>query len=175
MKEIEVKILNINPEEIRKKLLDLGAKKTFEGDVDIITFEHPNININPKDELLRLRKLGNKIELCYKKKDQNSVVRSSEEIEVNVSNYENTLIILKKLGFTERFNGGKIRESYKKGDLKFEVDTYPWLPPFLEIEAPSEEQLITTVKELGYIMEQTTLLHSGELFELQNNGEKTIN
>ena len=165
MKEIEVKILNIDLGDVRRKLEQFGATKMFDGEIKMVTLEHSIINIDPGTELLRIRQVGDKVELCYKKKDENKEVRSSEEIEVTTNNYENTIAIFKKLGFIERYNGEKKRESYTKEKIHFEIDTYPHFPSFLEIEAPTQEELVKTVEVLGFTMEETTTKHSGELFE----------
>ena len=43
MHEIEVKILDINPAEIRKKLRKAGARKTFEGKIDARFYDFPDM------------------------------------------------------------------------------------------------------------------------------------
>ena len=69
MKEIEIKILDINPEKIRKKLLELGAEKVFDGEVHVISFDLPDERLNKAGQHLRVRKVGKQVELCLKCKN----------------------------------------------------------------------------------------------------------
>jgi len=53
-------------------------------------------------------------------------------------------VILEKLGFTEnRANIEKFRRMYQKGQIVFTIDTFPEeMGTFLEIEAPTQEELL---------------------------------
>ena len=35
------------------------------------------------------------------------------------------------------------------GSVEIELDTWPWIPSFVEIEAPSEKELLRTAARLG--------------------------
>ena len=163
MKEIEIKILNINVEEIKKKISNLGAEKVFDGEVHTISIDFPEEKLHGNGEFLRVRKVGNKVEFCFKGKKENSQFKTREEIEVTTSNFEDTIEILEKLGLKKFHDIKKHRESYKLGNIHFEIDTYPDFPTFLEIEAPTKEEVKEYVEKLGYTMEQTTNLSSYQL------------
>jgi len=163
MKEIEVKILEINVGEIRKKILDLGAEKVFDGEVYAIHFDSPNGKLREADETLRIRKVADKVELCFKGKNESAQFKTKEETEVNTNNFEDTIKIFENLGFERFYEGKKRRESYKFGNTRFEIDTYPTMPTFLEVEAPTEEEVIEIVQKLGYTMDQTTNLNAIQL------------
>ena len=163
MKEIEVKILDINVEDIRKKLLDLGAEKVFEGEVEMYRFDYPDDRLNKEDSFLRIRKMGEQVELCFKGKKEGTQFKMREEIEVTTSGLNDTLLIFEKLGLKKIFDGKKLRESYTLGDVRFELDTYPGVPTFVAVEAPTEEEVITHVEKLGYSMNQTTTLSGFEV------------
>jgi len=170
-KEIEVKILDINVEEVKNKLQELGAEKVFDGNLEIVTFDHPEKNLKEEGKLLRVRKMGNKTELCFKGKKEPGKFKVREEVEVLTDNFENTVNILEKVGFSKVFEGNKKRESYQLGNIKFEIDTYPGIPTFLEIEAPTEEEVAEFVQKLGYTMEQTSTLSGKGLFNHYQNGQ----
>lgn len=169
--EIEIKILDIQPDEVRKKLVELGATKVFEGNLKIVTFDSPKKDLKKEGKLLRVRKIGNKTELCFKGKNKPSKFNVREEIEVLTDNFENTLTILEKVGFKRKFEGNKNRESYQLGKIKFEIDTYTGIPTFLEIEASSEKEVAKFVKKLGYTMKQTSTLTGKKLFKHYQNGQ----
>lgn len=163
MKEIEVKILEIDEEEVKKRLLDLGAEKTFEGEIEVYRIDFDDDRLDKSGEFLRVRKVGDQTELCFKGKKEESRFKVREEIEVNTSCLPTTIKIFEKLGFKNIFDGKKLRTSYKLEDVKFEIDKYPEIPVFLEIEAPTEEDVKEYVQKLGYTMEQTTNMSGFEL------------
>ena len=89
MKEIEVKILDINPEEIRNKLLDLGAKRISKNKYSTIIFDFEDRRIRKSGELLRLRKAGDKIELTYKIRDEKDTdFKVMEELETTTGDFD---------------------------------------------------------------------------------------
>ena len=170
MKEIEVKILDINPEEIRKKILDLGAEEVFNGQVDLVRFDYPDGRLEKNDTFFRVRRLGNRYELCFKnKQEESSQYKVREEIEVITDNFEDTITIIERIGLKKVHESSKHRESYKLGDVKFEIDTWKDIPTFLEIEAPTEEKVKEYVEKLGYTMDQTTNMTVFQLEDYYKN------
>ncbi len=165
MKEIEIKILDVNPTEIRKKLAVLGAKKTFDGDVEIVMFDFPDGRLKKNDCLLRVRRLGDKTEVCYKGKNESKTFKVKEEIEIVADDFENALKIFERLGFKRTYEGKKHREAYHLNDTKFEMDTYAHIPTYLEIDAPDEKSVEKYVKKLGYTMQQTSNMSAYQLAE----------
>jgi adenylate cyclase class 2 len=166
MKEIEVKILEIDVTAVRKKLKALGAKKTFDGNMRTTIFDTPNEQLKKKGLFLRLRQEGNNVHFCFKgKKESSKKFKVREEIELNVSSMKDMTIILSQLGFVKKYEYSKHREQYKLGKTSFDIDTYKKIPTFLEIEAPTEEEVERAVKLIGYSMKDTTNASASELFE----------
>lgn len=163
MKEIEVKILEVNPAEVRKKLNALGAEKFFEGDVHIVLLDFPDKRLEKAGTMLRLRKAGDRIELCFKGKREPSVVKVREETEVLTTDFGNTLALLKSIGLHSIYEGRKHRECYRLGNVKFDMDTYKDVPTYLEVEAPTEKEVKEYVEKLGFTMAQTSALSAFEL------------
>jgi adenylate cyclase class 2 len=169
MREVEVKILEIDLEEIRKKLLALGAEKIFDGELHVVAFDYPDERLHTAGQILRVRKVGDKVELCFKDKKEASKFKVREETEVTTSGFKDTVAILEKAGLKIFYQGEKRRESYKIGPVRFEIDYYAGIPPFLEIEAPTEEQVVEWVEKLGYQMEQTTSMNGRDVKEYYEN------
>ena len=91
-KEYETKVLDINVKEIQDKLKKLGAKKIKE-----VFFRRYVYDLNPENnEWMRLRTDGEKIEITYKFKHGKGI-SDTEEINVGVSDFENTAKILEKV------------------------------------------------------------------------------
>lgn len=171
MKEIEVKILEIDVDEIRDKLKKLGAKKTFDGEMHTIVFDTPDEKLKKKGLFLRLRQEGNNVHFCFKgKKYPTKKFKVREEIELTVSSIKNMTSILEKLGFVKKFEYAKHREQYKWGKISFDIDTYRNIPTFLEIEAPTEKEVEKAVEALRYTIKDTTNASASELFEKHKSG-----
>jgi adenylate cyclase, class 2 len=167
MQEIEVKILEIDVEAVRKKLLALGAKKIFDGEVHATLLDFPDKRMIKADQFVRVRKVGDQTELCYKgAKEANKQFKSREEIEVNTSDFDTTLTLLKKIGLKEFHEGRKHRESYKINYVRFEIDSWVNIPPFLEIESTNEDKIKEYVEKLGYTMQDTTTISFHEIEEM---------
>jgi adenylate cyclase, class 2 len=72
-----------------------------------------------------------------------------KEIEVIVESYEKTYEIFKSMGFTIKREMEKKRTRYTKGKVVFDIDFWPQIPPFVEIEADSLDSAKGAAKELG--------------------------
>lgn len=154
MKEIEVKILEVNRKEVEDKLISLGAKKVFDDEMHAIIFDFPDRPMKKNNELIRLRKEGKETTLTFKKPIPHEEIKVKEEFEVKVSDFEETKKILESLGLTTWFDVKKTRVSYVLDDSHFEFDKYledyNFIPEFLEIEVKNEEDLYKQVEMLGF-------------------------
>ncbi|MBS3116160.1 class IV adenylate cyclase [Candidatus Woesearchaeota archaeon] len=162
MKEIETKI----PEKIRQKLLEFGAKKVFSGEMKIIKLDFPEFTLKKRGELLRIRQVGDNCELCFKGKKEKALFKVQEEVQIISNDFATTQKIFEKLGFNIVYEGKKHRETYKLKRISFEIDSLDNVPPFLEIEAPTEKEVLYYIEKLGYTLEQTTNKTSAEVEEL---------
>ncbi len=172
MNEVELKILEVNVEEITQKLLDLGAKKVFEGEVDAVYFDTKDDYFFNNNQQLRVRKKGDQVELCYKKGTGKTFATSADETEVNVSDFDSTLKIFESIGYLIKGRESKTRVSYRLDNIMYEFNTLRQIPTFLEIESTSEEQVKKGVELIGYKIEDTITMHTGEL--LKHYNEKGI-
>ncbi|HLF54924.1 MAG TPA: hypothetical protein VI612_04340 [Candidatus Nanoarchaeia archaeon] len=78
---------------------------------------------------------------------------------------EATLKLMERLGFEVRKKKTKRRESFRKGDVVFDIDKYPGIPALLEIEAPTQRVVAYYVRRLGYSMSDATNMSFRELEE----------
>jgi len=153
MEEIEVKILDIDKNKVIKRLEELGARKTFEGDVHASYFDFPDKRLDKNDSFLRLRKKGDIVELTFKKLISREKAKIMQEDEVVVNDFENMIKILKDLGLVElRNEAKKHRVSYELEKVHFEIDSPDDIPAYLEIEAPDLEKLENAVEKVGFSM-----------------------
>jgi predicted adenylyl cyclase CyaB len=154
MREAEIKILGIERAEIETKLLSLGAKKVFDGEIHALYYDDAAGSVGRRKGTLRLRKEGKKAVLTYKSHVGDRAVKIREETEVRVSGFDETKSILESLGFSVWLEMEKHRTSYTLQGARFEFDKYSgaygYIPEFLEIEGPDAKTVHDLALLLGF-------------------------
>ena len=156
MKEVEVKILEIDPIALEKSLVKLGAKKTFSGIVKVRYFDK-NGEIKKKKDLLRVRQFGadidgkpGKVEVCYKtNKHKENGYKVCDEYHLAGSDFNESVGFFENLGFEITCSYEKKRTVFKYKNLEIVIDEYPQVPPFMEIEGEDTESIEQLIKDLG--------------------------
>ena len=150
MKEVEVKIKNIDKEKIIKRIEELGARKIFTGKVVDYRFDTPDRDLSRQGKALRTRQKGRYIYLNLKgKKKSIDNITGRDEIGVKLSNFRTMHRILNELGYIKIFELNKYRTEYRLNDIVFDIDEYLGLDPILEIESDSYEKVEQYIKKLG--------------------------
>jgi adenylate cyclase class 2 len=168
MKEIEVKILEIDPVEVVKKIKDLGAKKVEAGIVESVAFDFPDGRLVKEGSVLRLRKIGGTSLLTFKQKISTDGYKIMEETETSIGDYEKAARVFSALGMKAYALWQKYRATYKIGNTKFELDKFPGIPWFIEIEAPTKEEVKKGAEALGFSMEDA---FTGYIFNRYKMGD----
>jgi adenylate cyclase class 2 len=154
MREIEVKILDIDKEAVEKKLALLGAKKAFEGVIEAYYLDFHDLRLRKSGKALRLRKENNKAVLTLKQKIHNKNFKIRNEYEIEVSDFTKTQRILQLLGLRIFSGLKKKRTSYSLGEIHLEIDKYlgrySFVPEFLEIESEDERLIYKYAEMLGF-------------------------
>lgn len=88
MEEIELKVLEIDKQEILDKLESLGAEALGEKMIRELHFDFNDNKIKSKGDLLRLRKFGDKNEIVYKENHKDPNFLMAEEIETEVNDFD---------------------------------------------------------------------------------------
>lgn len=144
--EYEVRILNIDKQEIKNKLIQLNA--TFKWERLQRRYVYDFI---PKQEgkWIRLRTNGYKSTLTIKE-IVNNQIDGTKELEIEVSDFEETNKILQKLGYYPKGYQENKRCQYILDDVEIDIDSWPLIPEYVEIEGKSEEEVYNIVKKLGF-------------------------
>ncbi len=165
--EIEVKILNIKVTELEEKLKTLGAKRLGEKLFRSISFDYPDSRLDNDSSWVRLRDDGNKATLAYKKRlgvKAGANDEGMEEVEIEVSDYETTAEFLRKIGLVDKFAQEKKRITWEKDSLTFDIDTWPRLDPYLEIEGSSWEEIDRAILDLGFKLEDKKICSASQIY-----------
>ena len=143
--EIEAQFLDINKDDIRARLKKIGAKLVKpEVLMQRIIFDLG------KHKYARVRdEGGGKIVMTYKNVKDDKSIMGTKEVNVVIDDYENGIMFLKACGLVPKAEQESYRETWEYGDVEICIDTWPWIPTFLEIEGPSEKVVWETAKKLG--------------------------
>jgi len=154
MKELEVKILEVNRKKIEETLTGLGAKRVFDGEIQTMFFDFKDASIVKAKNVLRLRKEQDETELTYKKVHITETAKLAEEYSVEVSNLETMKKILENIGLSITESMKKHRVSYTIDHTRFDIDCYGgdygYIPEFMEIEAESTDLIHKYAAILGF-------------------------
>lgn len=159
--EYEVRVLDVNKDELIKKLEKLGATK-------IADFEYKRrvFNFNPPtdNKWIRLRTDGNKTTLTIKKLESLEI-DGTKEIEIEVSDFDETNNILEELGYKAHTYQQNKRTRYILNDVELDIDTWPYIPTYLEIEGKSEKAVEDMIKLLEVDREKVTSIDVQGVFK----------
>ncbi len=160
--EIETKILDINADEVKSKLLALGAKKIQETRLSVNWYQTKGEKEGSANWFLRIRSNSEgKHEVTWKGDPQTmGIAKVRREINFLVEEPEKVADLFKELGLEKYGHQEKDRTSYEYQDWHFDIDQYPGMPPFLEIEGKSEEHIKEGMKLLG--LENNRTYNKGE-------------
>lgn len=182
MLEKEIKILEIDTKEIQKKLEDLWAEKTFEWFIHDVYYDFPDTEdsshkMEENKRLFRVRKKWD-IHMYTIKRKRNKAsewgeqwVKIADEWEREITDVESFKKVLEKYWMKETREKKKYRISYSIWKFEFDIDDYYlWddrhaIPPLLEIEAETSEELKAWVEKLWLQDKQIEKWWSRKLFE----------
>lgn len=152
--EYEVRVLEINEEEIQGKLNKLNAVL-----VENVLQKRYVYDFKPAipSKWIRLRTNGNKSTLTIKN-IESSKIDGTKEIEIEVSDFDTTNEILGELGYKPRGIQENKRIKYNLNGVEVDIDTWPKIPTYLEIEGTSEAEVYNTLELLGIPKEKATSL-----------------
>lgn len=162
--EIEIKVLNIDPPSVRQKLKELGA--TYQGREfqrnHMYDYADQRLYREHDGSYIRLRQRywpdtqQAEVLLTLKQTISRDKYKIAEETESTVGDFQALNQFLVKLGFIQTRIDEKLRETWLLDDLHLEIDQWAGLPPYLEIEAASEDAVQRGLNLLGYSAEQST-------------------
>lgn len=149
--EREVKFLDIDVKTIKNQLKELGAEDQGEHLLTEVIFYFGNSGKpeGKKDRrYVRVRSYNAKIFLTYKRLPPEPSI-GVQEIEFEVGNAEEAKAFVEALGWTAARQQEKRRHTFFLNNITFDIDTWPNVPPYIEIEAETEEEIKKGASLLG--------------------------
>ena len=159
--EYEVRILEINHQEMVKKLKSLGAKLQFDSLQERMVYD-----LKPKQEnkWIRLRTNGKKTTLTIKDLEAKTI-DGTKELEIEVSDFEATNEILETLGFKNRGFQQNKRTQYILDGVEIDLDKWPMIPEYMEIEGKSKKEVYDCLKKLNISKDQIVTLDVSSIYD----------
>ena len=159
--EYEVRVLEIDEKKMIKDLESLGAKKVGEWEQKRYVYDTNPINENA---WFRLRTNGIETTLAYKNVEKNTI-DGTHELEIVVSDFEKTNDMLKLMGYHPRGYQENKRIRYLLDDIEIDLDTWPLIPTYMEIEGKNEEEVNTILTKLNIPAEKVTTLNCQDIYK----------
>lgn len=151
-KEQEIKVLDVEVSKLIENLEKIGGKKVYDDVRKIITLDtKEHTFLNQKDKLIRVTDEGS-IKVTMHVNQSNPELK--EEIKFKTSRLKETMDFFHQLGLDPTSEISAKRISFELGKIDFDIDQFPSIPPFLEVD-------IEYLEEEGYTVE--SLLKSLEL------------
>ena len=140
--EIEAKFLNVDPDKIKNRLKEIGAVLQYpERLMKRKVFDYPDARLRKEGAWIRVRDEGDgKITLSYKKLVDRSL-NGTKEITLDVSDFQTMCDFLQASGLDSKSYQETKREKWTLGESEITIDTWPWIPTFVEIESETEEEI----------------------------------
>jgi adenylate cyclase class IV len=149
-KELEIKFLKIDKNEIKGKLANIGAVlKTPEYTMKRKTFDFSKIAPG-KNKWGRIRQESECTTMTIKEISGNTI-EDVYETEIIVNDFDKACKIFEECGVPAKsFQENKREEWIYNKDTSITIDTWPGLLPFIEIESDTIEKINDCVDKLGF-------------------------
>ncbi len=176
--EIEATFYDIDKDEIRAKLKDLGAKLIYPE-----FLMRRKVYNTGRGSFARVRQEGNGVVMTYKSYTDDTVITGCKEVNVKVDDYDAANLFMRGIGMKLKADQDSYRELWELDGVEITIDTWPWIPTYIEVEGPSEDAVWAVSGKLGYLKEDA---HFGSVdrvynhyygvdMDIVNNGTPVIN
>ena len=147
--EFEATFGNIGKAEMRTRLESVGAVLIYpERMQKRIVFNLPSGH-DIDGGWLRVRDEGDKITMSLKSVSGEGIT-SQKEIELKVDNFETATVLLETIGCEKKAYQESKRELWELDNVEIAIDEWPFLEPFVEVEAKSEQEVKAISEKLSF-------------------------
>lgn len=150
--EFEAKVLDVEPDELAERILRLGGRRVG----DRLMRRHVyDIAAGDETRWIRLRDSGTAVTLTVKEIAHDGI-DGTMETEVEVGDFEATNELLGRIGFEPKSYQENRRMSFEFEGAQLEIDWWPRIPPYLEIEGRTREHVLEVGALLGFSEDELT-------------------
>ena len=98
-------------------------------------------------------------------------LQQMKETEIQVSSIEEANRLLEALGFSYKSYQEKKRITYHLEDYEIDIDTWPGIPTYFEVEGKSLEDLQYILEKLGYSMSDTVSCTADQVYRMYGKSQ----
>ncbi len=148
--EIEAKFPDIDADALRSALKEKGADLEHpEVLMRRRNYDYPDRRLEKIGGWIRVRDEGDKVTLSYKQLNDRTL-HGTKEINVVVDGLDKACSFLESIGMAAKAYQETRREKWKYKGVEITLDTWPWVPTFVELEGPTEELVRKVASDLGF-------------------------
>lgn len=122
---------------------------------------------NNQKKWIRVRQTNDKTTIAVKHilAPNETNIQQMLETEIEVSNINEANNLLEVLGFVYKSYQEKERMTYSLDGYELDIDTWPGIPAYVEVEGKSKNDLENILNKLGYSIEDTISCTADEIYE----------
>lgn len=178
--EIEVKVLDIDALALRERLVAAGCQPLGFEFQENYMFDYADRRLYEQQDgsYIRLRRLrrfpaaglalppsvsAEQVILTFKQVLSRDRYKVAQETETVVGDLAQMREFLRLLEVHQVRSDEKLRQSFRYEDILFEIDEWAGIPPYLEVEAASEERVAFGLALLGLSLQDATTMNLREV------------
>lgn len=158
--EYEAKVLDVDVEDVARRILSAGGSALGSGMTRRYTYD---LASDTGQRWMRLREIGGRATVAVKEQVDEGISGTSE-LEVGVADFAAAAELLACLGFQAKSYQETRRTSYSLDGARLEIDEWPLLAPYLEIEGSSQEHVLRIAELLGFDADSVTGVNTAEIY-----------
>lgn len=164
--EIEVKILDVDFEDLERRLDSIGAERISRERLVTAIYDHPDGRLLAGGAYVRVRSgASGRSQLCYKAPRRDaSGFKAMDEIEFEIADFRLACEFLERLGLVRVNILEKDRATFLLGPITFCLDRWPCIPGYLEVEAPTDALVRDGLSRLGIPESRANTMGPDEIF-----------
>ena len=149
MLEIEAKFMPVKREDIIPLLIEQGFTCIRPFTLLKRAVFHPNGSKDSDSLYARVRDEGDRITMTVKRILHTEAIDGVEEADLLINSFQEGCHLLRMLGLEQSAYQETTREVWCKDSVEVMCDEWPGLPPFIEIESHTEQDVKDTAESLG--------------------------
>jgi adenylate cyclase, class 2 len=162
--EIEARFKDIDISEIIKEVAKQGGQDTGEKFLEETIFYDKDLKWRDEGKFARLRTYDGKNIFTYKHIKRDSI-DGTEEIEFEVSNPDQLKEFITRMGLIAFRTQQKRRHTLILDGVTLDIDQWPLIPPYLEIEGDSESKIRAVAEKIGLKWENALFIDARKIIE----------
>ncbi|MFA5998369.1 MAG: CYTH domain-containing protein [Candidatus Paceibacterota bacterium] len=167
-KETEVRFLEIDKDSLVARLRELGAEDSGETMLEEVIIYDTDLSWLAEKRFIRLRRSGGVTKITYKQHAADPK-DGAHELEFEISDLDAAIALFEKIGLSFQRRQQKKRHTLRLGEVVFDIDTWPRIPSYVEMEGPTMEVLKEAAVAVGFDWAEVVYEDAKDVIEKRYN------